>query len=88
MRRVGRTITGLVQGVGFRASTEAEATRLRLTGWVRNLPDGSVQAEAEGEPDVVQAFLDWCGKGPASARVDHLRVTELAPEGGTGFEIR
>ena len=88
-RRVRARVRGRVQGVAYRASTRAQAQRLGVAGWVRNLPDGSVELEAEGNPDAVAALLAWCEKGPAFARVSGVDVEELAPSGGGGaFEIR
>lgn len=77
-------MTGLVQGVAFRASTAAVAHRLGLTGWVRNLADGRVELEAEGPGGVVAQLLAWCAHGPPAARVDGVEVEELAP---TGAEV-
>jgi acylphosphatase len=66
------TIRGLVQGVGFRHYTAKNAKRHGLTGWVTNLPDGSVQACFEGEASEVQAVVDWCRTGPELASVDEV----------------
>ncbi|MFQ5693588.1 MAG: acylphosphatase [Nitrospinota bacterium] len=80
-------IYGRVQGVGFRWSARREAARRGLSGWVRNRPDGSVEAVAEG--DDVEGFLAWCKKGPPAARVD--RTETFWEEGGErlgGFHIR
>ncbi len=68
--RVHLFITGLVQGVAFRQSAAFEAERLGLSGWVRNLPDGRVEAEAEGLRDKVDVFARWCEHGPRGARVE------------------
>jgi acylphosphatase len=76
MRRVRAIVTGRVQGVGFRASTVAEARACGLTGWVRNLADGSVELEAQGDEALVAALLAWCAHGPPSARVTDVRVEE------------
>lgn len=62
-------MTGTVQGVGFRAATVEIAREKRLTGWVRNLGDGSVELEAQGEPARVAELLAWCAHGPPAARV-------------------
>ena len=79
MRRVRLTAFGQVQGVFFRASTRDEARKLGLTGWVRNLPDGTVQAEAQGDDEAVGQLLDFCRRGPGHATVTDLRVEDLAP---------
>lgn len=74
-------MTGRVQGVSYRASTASEARRLGVVGWVRNLPDGSVELEVEGPDEKVAALLAWCEHGPPSARVERVAVEELAPTG-------
>jgi len=82
-------ISGRVQGVFFRVETQRAARRLGVTGWVRNLPDGTVEAVLEGSRGQVNAMLDWCRQGPPSARVDDLRVQEQPATGEfEGFEIR
>lgn len=79
MRRVRLTASGQVQGVFFRASTRDEARRLGVTGWVRNLADGTVQAEAQGSAEAVDALLEFCRQGPGHAKVTGLRVEDLDP---------
>ena len=76
MRRVRAIVTGRVQGVAFRASTIGFARGLGLTGWVRNLTDGSVELEAQGDAAVVQQLLAWCEHGPPAARVTGVRVED------------
>lgn len=82
-------IHGLVQGVYFRASTRDEADRLGVMGWVRNLPDGRVEAVFEGDKKKVEEIVAWCHKGPPGARVSKV---EISWEPFTGefsrFEIR
>ncbi len=73
-------VRGLVQGVAFRQSTVDEARRLGLEGWVRNLADGSVEAEAQGARDRVEVLVRWCRRGPPAARVDGVEV-EWGPAG-------
>lgn len=80
--RVELRIVGRVQGVWYRASAQQEARRLGLTGRVRNLADGSVEAIAEGPRDALEAFVAWCRKGPPGARVDDVRATWAAAQGG------
>jgi acylphosphatase len=77
-------VTGLVQGVFYRQSTAQEATRLGLSGTVRNLPDGSVEVEAEGQRSAVEALLAFCRRGPPSARVAELEVALESPAGSEG----
>ena len=67
-------VRGLVQGVWFRASTKDEADRLGVTGWVRNLPDGSVEALIEGPKKKVEAIVGWCHRGPAGAKVNSVDI--------------
>ena len=86
--RIHVRVHGIVQGVGFRWATRAEAERLGVAGWVRNRPDGSVECELEGTPDVVERLLDWLRVGPFGARVDRLDEHAVDPTGVTGFEIR
>lgn len=74
-------VAGTVQGVFFRESTRREAERLGVAGWVRNLPDGRVEAVFEGSASAVAGMADWCHKGPAGAAVTHL---EVKPEPATG----
>lgn len=88
MRRINAIITGRVQGVGFRWFTRREAEERGLAGWVRNLDDGSVEAEVEGPGDGVDEMVAWLGHGPESATVSDIVVTEIAPTGGTGFRQR
>lgn len=67
-------VEGLVQGVFYRYSTRQKAQELGLNGWVRNLPDGSVECLVEGEQDRVHELIAWCGVGPPGARVDTVRT--------------
>ena len=71
-------VHGRVQGVHFRHYTAREAARLSLRGWVRNLPDGTVEVEAAGDAASLDAFLDWLHHGPPSARVDRVDATRDA----------
>ena len=81
-------MTGRVQGVSYRASTASEARRLGVVGWVRNLPDGSVELEVEGPDERVAALLAWCEHGPPAARVERVAAEELAPTGQeTAFSV-
>ena len=71
-------ISGRVQGVGFRYSMAEEAERLGVTGWVRNRRDGTVEAVVDGTADAVEALLAWTRRGPPSARVTDVLITEAA----------
>jgi acylphosphatase len=81
-------VRGRVQGVFYRATARAEAERLGLRGFVRNEPDGSVYAEAEGEGEALDRFVDWCRRGPPQARVEAVDVKEGKPKGHAGFLVR
>ncbi|MGW8376960.1 acylphosphatase [Streptomyces sp. ODS28] len=82
------TATGRVQGVYFRDTCRTVAEEQGVRGWVRNLPDGSVEAHFEGEPEAVDRLVDWARQGPPAARVDEVRTADAAPEGLSGFEVR
>ena len=76
-----------MQGVWYRASAYRKAVELGLCGFVKNLPDGSVYAEAEGPEDRLQGFVRWCWDGPELARVDQVEVLEGAVQGFGQFDI-
>lgn len=76
MKRAHLIISGRVQGVFFRARTKAMADSLDLTGWVRNLRDGSVEAVFEGSDEAVEQAVEWCRKGPSRAIVDNISRKE------------
>ncbi len=87
--RVRVCVTGVVQGVYFRASTQAEARQLGITGWVRNRADGAVELEAQGSSDAVDALVAWCRSGPPAARVSQVEVAPAHPiDGEPSFEVR
>jgi acylphosphatase len=81
-------IEGRVQGVGYRAWMVREARRLGLSGWVRNRPDGSVEAVVAGPEPAVQALLTACRRGPAAARVDRIVEDFTGLPEGDGFHLR
>lgn len=70
-------VFGRVQGVFYRSSLKNEAERLSVTGWTRNLPDGSVEALLQGDEPSVQRMINWCHIGPRNARVDSVTVSSL-----------
>ncbi len=80
-------IEGLVQGVFFRESTRRVAYRERLSGWVRNLADGSVEAVFEGERPAVERAIAWCHHGPPDAAVQAVQLNWEIPRGEQGFRI-
>ena len=75
------TVTGRVQGVGFRWCCCREARALGLAGWVRNTGDGAVEIEAEGSQAALDALLDWCREGPDGGHVARVSVNPLAATG-------
>ena len=82
-------VSGNVQGVFFRDSTRQKAEELGLTGWVKNTPDGRVEAVFEGPTDEVRQMVDWCENGPSQADVDDVEVEYEEPEGDAeSFEVR
>ncbi len=82
-------ISGKVQGVFFRDSTRHKANELDLNGWVKNTPDGQVEALFEGTSDAVREMLDWCKQGPSQATVENVDADIEEPaEDLKGFEVR
>lgn len=81
-------VRGVVQGVYFRASTAKMARGLEVSGWVRNLPDGSVEAVLEGDAPRVAEAIEWLREGPPRAIVDSVTVEYEPPLGETGFGVR
>ncbi|MGA9162609.1 MAG: acylphosphatase [Actinomycetota bacterium] len=88
MRRVRVVASGRVQGVFYRATCARLARALGLAGYVRNLPDGRVEAVFEGPDDDVEEMVAWSRRGPDLAHVDDLNVVAEPPVGGRGFEVR
>jgi acylphosphatase len=84
-RRV--VVSGRVQGVWFRDSCRREAERHRVAGWVRNRGDGRVEAVFEGEPDAVNALVNWAQHGPPRAQVTAIDVRDEVPAGEAGFRV-
>jgi acylphosphatase len=87
MRRVRVRISGHVQGVFFRTSCLDRAERLGLSGWVRNVSGGGVEAVFEGPEPAVARMLAWCREGPPLARVDRSESEDETPTGELGFRI-
>lgn len=81
-------VSGLVQGVFFRDSCQRLAVQHGVRGWVRNLPDGRVEAVFEGPADRVDRLVTWVYSGPRHARVTGVQVHPESPEGLTGFVVR
>lgn len=74
-------VSGKVQGVWYRASTKKKAEELRLTGWVRNMPEGAVEAVFEGDATKVDEMIAWCWIGPPLARVTDVKITRREASG-------
>jgi acylphosphatase len=88
MRSRARVVVrGRVQGVFFRAEARSRADSLALGGWVRNEPDGSVQAVFEGQRERVESMVEWCRRGPSGARVRAVETVWEDPEGLVGFQV-
>ncbi|MFJ3202213.1 acylphosphatase [Streptomyces sp. NPDC086989] len=81
-------VHGVVQGVFFRDTCRRTALGHDVAGWVRNLPDGTVEAAFEGAEDAVAAMVDWAHHGPDGASVTRVELRREPPEGLEGFEIR
>ncbi len=80
-------VSGRVQGVFFRDSCRSQAQRLGVRGWVRNLPDRTVEVVAEGPRDRVDQLLDWCRHGPPRAQVTGIAITDEVPAAERDFRI-
>jgi acylphosphatase len=81
-------VTGRVQNVTFRDGTRKQAEAHGVTGWVRNLPDGSVLAELEGPSSAVDDVVAWMRHGPLLAGVEGVHVSPVPPTAATSFEVR
>ncbi len=89
MQRIQARVEGGVQGVGFRYHTLRHAQDLGLSGWVRNLPDGSVELEAQGPEKAIHKFLEFLERGPSAARVSRVTAHPRPVEAEeSGFQIR
>ncbi|PSH00596.1 MAG: acylphosphatase [Nanohaloarchaea archaeon SW_7_46_7] len=88
MKQVHLVISGNVQGVGFRASMRRRARNNDVTGWVKNLENGKVEAVLEGEEDNVAKIMEWARKGPNVANVENIELEEKQPEYIETFEIK
>ena len=82
------TVSGRVQGVFFRAWTREQAQALGVAGWVRNCPDGHVEAHLEGDGGAVQQMIERMRDGPPSASVENLRTWDVEPCDFDAFEVR
>ncbi|MBI5573577.1 MAG: acylphosphatase [Elusimicrobia bacterium] len=89
MFRYEITVTGEVQGIGYRYFAEREAQKLKLTGWVRNLPDGNVEITAEGEKNILENFINILKTKHSWARIDDIKIlqTEITKKEFSDFNI-
>ena len=87
MIRKGVHIAGLVQGVWFRKYTHEKAISLGLVGFVKNMPDGTVYTEVEGDEKNVGLFIEWCHKGSPLSKVESISFLDLPVKGESSFEI-
>ena len=87
MERRHVLVYGFVQGVGFRFAVERAASSRGVSGWVRNRPDGAVEAVFEGARDDVEALVELCRRGPRGADVGRVEVEAESPEGLAGFRV-
>ena len=88
MTRARVQVRGRVQGVFFRAEARARAESLGVAGWIRNLPDGRVEAVFEGPPDDVLTMVNWASVGPPRAEVRDIDIAVEEPTGESGFRVR
>jgi acylphosphatase len=87
-KRAHVRVRGAVQGVFFRVEARDRARSLDVAGWVRNLPDGSVEAVFEGDPERVESMVDWCSRGPSGASVEAVEASWEEPQDEAGFAVR
>jgi len=87
MKHINIKVTGKVQGVFFRASTKAVADQMGIKGFVKNEKDGSVYIEAESEPFILDAFIDWCKEGPEKAVVENVEMSDGELKNFRNFEV-
>ena len=88
MKRAHVRVHGSVQGVFFRVETRDRARSLGISGWVRNLRDGAVEAVFEGPEERVESMVEWCRRGPAGARVQSVDVDWEDPVREEGFAVQ
>lgn len=88
MKTVRLTVTGRVQGVGYRMWAERTAAALGISGWVRNRADGSVELLATGDDQAIAALIEACRRGPRAAVVAEVGVSDAEDDGSAGFSAR
>ena len=87
MKTIRLIIKGKVQGVYFRTSAKKTADQLKISGWVKNLPDRDVEIKATSSDELLEKFIEWCKQGPPRAIVNEVVIEELQPESFSGFQI-
>lgn len=88
MKHYNLSITGRVQGVWFRGSTRDKAKQLGIKGYVKNMPDGSVYIEAEGNEERLGDFIAWCRQGPPMANVDNVKIEDGEVKNYKVFDVK
>ena len=88
LKSISIQVSGKVQNVGFRYYTKKRAQSIGINGFVKNLSDGSVYAEAEGPSENIDLFIEFCKNGPEWARVDNINIQEIPSQDYRTFEIR
>ena len=88
MSTVHLIISGKVQGVFFRATAKEIADKLGVNGWVKNTPEGNVEAMATGTQEQIESFVAWCKKGPPKAKVENVEVSKADETPFSGFEVK
>ncbi len=88
MKGIRITVFGRVQGVGFRFYTKKKADELHVSGWVKNMPNGSVYIEVEGQDTDVNTFIDWCNMGTKWAHVEKVDRQDIPVQGFEGFVVK
>jgi acylphosphatase len=88
MRRVKMIVCGRVQGVGYRYFVQEQANQHGIKGYVRNLPGGEVEIDAEGERSSLSIFISGCQKGPGHSSIDDMVIHDIQPFGFEGFVIK
>lgn len=86
-KNIAIIVTGRVQQVGFRKSAQEQALRLGITGTIQNVGSDAVHLEASGGPEQIDLFLEWCKKGPESAKIEHFEVKRISQRNFTGFTV-
>jgi acylphosphatase len=87
MKTIHLLVKGKVQGVFYRATAKKIAESFGITGWIKNTKDGNVEATAYGDEEALNAFINWCKKGPDKAKVEEIVITGKEPQSLNEFSI-